>query len=231
MRFLSARCRSRGDPFVWWVSAGTRPAHRWREKTVARIVVTESVTLDGVMQGLGRPDEDTRGGFEHGGWGLPYMDATAMEIMGAGMANTEAMLVGRLTYEDFYGYWPRQTDGNPFTEVLDNVQKYVVSRQLTEPLPWRNSTLLAGEGADTVAALKKQLDGDVVVLGSGDLVRSLARADLVDEYILSIHPLVLGSGQRLFTDGSTPTSMRLVRSVPTTTGVVIATYRPTTNDT
>ncbi len=192
---------------------------------MARIVVTESVSLDGVMQGLGGPDEDTRGGFEHGGWGRPYADATAMEKMGEGMAGTTAMLFGRRTYEDFFAFWPKQTDGNPFTEVLDNTPKYVASRTLVEPLPWRNSTLLAGEAVDSVAELRETLDGDVVVLGSGVLVRSLAAAGLVDEYTLLIHPLVLGGGQRLFPDRGAFGELSLVDSVVTTTGVVIATYR------
>ena len=193
---------------------------------MARIVVTESVSLDGVMQGLGRPDEDTRGGFEHGGWGLPYVDPTAMEKMGQGMAGTTAMLFGRRTYEDFSSFWPKQTDGNPFTGMLDRTTKYVASRTLVEPLSWQNSTLLSGEAVESVAKLKQELDGDVAVLGSGVLVRSLAAAGLVDEYTLQIHPLVLGGGRRLFPDEGAFRELRLVDSVTTTTGVIIATYRP-----
>ena len=179
-----------------------------------------------MVQAPGRPDEDTRDGFEHGGWAGPYTDATAMEKMGEGMARTTAMLFGRRTYEDFFGFWPKQTDGNPFTEVLDHTPKYVASRTLVEPLPWRNSTLLPGEAVESAAELKQELDGDVVVLGSGVLVRSLAAAGLVDEYTMLIHPLVLGGGRRLFPDRGPFGGMRLVDSFATTTGVLIATYRP-----
>ncbi|MCF3130191.1 dihydrofolate reductase family protein [Streptomyces olivochromogenes] len=191
---------------------------------MARITVTESVTLDGVMQGLGRPDEDNRDGFRHGGWGPAYMDAVMMEVMGRGMAATGAMLFGRRTYLDFFGAWADRTDGNPFTQKLNGAVKYVASRSLAEPLPWQNSTLLSGDAGETVAALKKELDEDLVVLGSGELVRSLAAAGLVDRYVLSIHPLVLGSGRRLFADSAPLARFRLVESVSTGTGVVIATY-------
>jgi dihydrofolate reductase len=191
---------------------------------MARIVVTESVTLDGVMQGPGRPDEDVRGGFRHGGWGTPYMDRTMMEVMGKGMAGAGALLFGRLTYQDFFTVWAERTDGNPFTEKLNNTRKYVASRTLAGPLPWQNSTLLTGDVAQAVALLKKDLDKDVVVLGSGELARSLASDGLVDRFVLSIHPLVLGAGRRLFPDDGPLTGLRLVDSVQTTTGVVIATY-------
>ncbi|MEZ0064307.1 dihydrofolate reductase [Streptacidiphilus sp. MAP12-20] len=191
---------------------------------MAAIVVTESVTLDGVMQGLGRPDEDTRGGFRHGGWGPAYLDQVTMEVMGRGMAGTGAMLFGRRTYLDFHAAWADRTDGNPFTAKLNDTPKYVASRTLADPLPWQNSTLLSGDVTQAVALLKKELDQDVVVLGSGELVRSLAAAGLVDRYVLSIHPLVLGSGQRLFPDAGPLARLRLVESVPTTTGVIIATY-------
>ncbi|SNS32063.1 Dihydrofolate reductase [Streptosporangium subroseum] len=190
-----------------------------------RIVVTGNVTLDGVTQAPGRPDEDVRGGFEHGGWALPYDDEVKAEAMGRGMAQTGAMLFGRRTYEDFFNVWPHRTD-NPFTEFLNGVQKYVASTTLTGPLPWKNSTLLAGDAADAVAELKKLPGPDLAVIGSGELVRSLARRELVDEYVLLIHPLVLGSGRRLFPDGAPPARLRLVDSVPTPTGVIIATYRP-----
>ncbi len=188
-------------------------------------MVTNNVTLDGVMQAPGRPDEDRRGGFAHGGWALPYNDDVMGKAMGEGMARTGALLLGRRTYEDLAGFWPKQTD-NPFTEVLDNTQKYVASTTLAEPLPWANSTLLEGDAADAVAGLKQQPGKDIVVLGSGELVQALMRRNLVDEYVLLIHPLVLGSGRRLFTDGSSVNALRLVGSTTTTTGVVIATYQP-----
>ena len=191
---------------------------------MSRIVVVNNVTLDGVMQAPGRPDEDRRGGFEHGGWALPYGDEVMARAMGERMAAGGVLLLGRRTYEDFYGYWPQQAD-NPFTEVLDERRKYVASTTLGEPLPWRNSTLLHGDAAEAVAALKEQGDEDIGVLGSGELIRSLMRRNLIDEYVLLIHPLVLGTGRRLFGDGSPHTALRLVDSITTTTGVVIATYR------
>ena len=193
---------------------------------MGKVVAFTSVTLDGVMQAPGRPDEDPRDGFQHGGWGVPYADADQGRIATEGMASTGGILLGRRTYEDFYGYWPKQTDGNPFTEVLDNTRKYVASTTLTEPLPWRNSILLEGDAADAVAGLKQRLDYDLVVLGSGALVQSLRRAGLVDEYVLLIHPLVLGSGRRLFPDGGTVAALQLIDSRTTSTGVLVATYRP-----
>lgn len=190
-----------------------------------KIVAVESVTLDGVLQAPGLPDEDPRGGFEHGGWAQPYMDEVMGRVMGERMAEPGPLLLGRRTYQGFFSYWPHQTDGNPFTPVLNATQKYVVSRTSTEPLPWQNSTLLTGDAARTVAELKAQPGKDIGILGSGELVRSLMRRGLVDEFVLLIHPLVLGSGTRLFADG-VGAKLRLVDSVPTTTGVIIATYRP-----
>src|SRR5262245_49525327 len=193
---------------------------------MSKVVANISLTLDGVMQASGRPDEDTRGGFAHGGWALPYFDPIMFSVAAEGMAKMPYLLFGRRTYEDFYAVWPNRTDGNPFTEVLNNSQKYVASTTLEEPLPWQNSTLLKGDAAAAVAKLKEQSDKDFVILGSGVLVQSLMRHNLVDEYVLSIHPLVLGSGRRLFPDGSPFTVLRLVDSKTTSTGVVMATYRP-----
>ena len=189
-----------------------------------KVIVINNVTLDGVMQAPGRPDEDPRGGFEHGGWALPYNDAVMGRVMGERIAQGGALLLGRRTYEDLYAVWPNRTD-NPFTEVLNNTQKYVASTTLEEPLPWSNSTLLKGDAADAVARLKEQQGEDLGVLGSGELIKSLMRRSLVDQYLLLIHPLVLGSGRRLFTDGGAFATLRLVETVTTTTGVVIATYQ------
>jgi dihydrofolate reductase len=191
---------------------------------VGKVVVFTSLTLDGVMQAPGRPDEDPRGGFTHGGWAQPYNDPVMGAVAAEGMADTGPILLGRRTYQDFFSFWPHQTD-NPFTEVLDNSQKYVASTTLAEPLPWRNSTLLEGDAAEAVAGLKRQPGKDMVVLGSGELVQSLMRRNLVDQYVLLIHPLVLGSGRRLFPDGGAPATLRLVDTKTTTTGVVIATYQ------
>jgi dihydrofolate reductase len=188
-----------------------------------KIVVFEHVTLDGVMQAPGRPDEDRRDGFEHGGWATLW-DPVIAGVAEASMASRPALLLGRRTYEDFYGFWPQQTD-NPFTDVLNESRKYVASRTLEEPLSWQNSTLLAGEAADAVAALKNESGGDLVVLGSGELVQTLVRHGLVDEYVLLIHPLVLGSGRRLFSDIAGRTALRLVNAEASPSGVVITTYR------
>jgi dihydrofolate reductase len=190
---------------------------------MSRVVVINNVTLDGVMQAPGRADEDTRGGFEHGGWAVPY-EAMA-SLMGERSGRTGAMLFGRRTYKDFAGFWPNQSD-NPYTEVLNNARKYVASTTLEEPLPWVNSILLQGDAAEAVAQLREEEEGDLVVLGSGNLVESLMRANLVDELAVLIHPLVLGSGRRLFNDGGAFASLRLIESKTTPTGVVIAIYRP-----
>jgi dihydrofolate reductase len=190
---------------------------------MSKVVVINHLTLDGVMQAPGRADEDRRGGFEHGGWAQPNNDEVMGRVMGEGMAQGGSLLLGRRTYEAFYDFWPKQKD-NPFTEVLDNTQKYVASTTLKEPLPWVNSTLLSGDVPQAVAKLKEQPGKDIGVLGSGDLVGSLMRHNLVDRFVLMIHPLVLGTGRRLFPDGGPVATLRLVDSVMTTKGVMIATY-------
>lgn len=195
---------------------------------MGKLIVVNNISLDGVMQAPGRVDEDTRDGFAHGGWAVPYND----EIMGQTMAkrmagNTGAMLFGRRTYEALYAFWPKQTDGNPYTEHLNRVRKYVVSTTLTEPLPWQNSALIKEDRDATAGAVAKlKQDTNVSVLGSGTLLRTLIRANLVDQYLLLIHPLVLGAGRRLFADDGTFAKLRLVDSVTTTTGVIMATYEP-----
>jgi dihydrofolate reductase len=188
------------------------------------ITVFNSLTLDGVMQSPGRADEDTRGGFEHGGWAVPYSHEVLHRRASQGTPDTGALLLGRRTYEDFAAYWPNQS-GNPFTDILNNAQKYVASRTLTEPLPWQNSTLLEGDAVEAVATLKEGLGKDIVILGSGELIRSLMPHGLIDEFILLIHPLVLGAGRRLFPAEGPRADMRLVDSVVAPTGVVMATYR------
>ena len=187
-----------------------------------RIVVINSLTLDGVMQAPGRPDEDTRDGFAHGGWAVPYGDEVLAKAMGERMTADGALLLGRRTYEDLYGYWPNQP-ANPYTDTLNKTRKHVVSRTLTEPLPWQNSALVTGDVPQAVAALRAETD--LGVLGSGELVRTLMAHDLVDEYLLLVHPLVLGAGQRLFPHGVPVAELELVDSVTTTTGVVLAHYR------
>ena len=187
-----------------------------------QLVVFNSLTLDGVMQAPGGPDEDRRGGFADGGWSRPYQDEVMGSIAAEGMSRGGPLLFGRWTYESFYSYWPHQTD-NPFTEVLNRARKYVVSRTLSDPLPWENSTLLRGEGEETVRDLKNQDGPDLLVMGSGRLLQTLIRHRLVDRYVLLIHPIVLGAGRRMFRDGLR-TELRLDDVTPTTTGVIIATY-------
>jgi dihydrofolate reductase len=193
---------------------------------MSTLTVFTNLTLDGVMQAPARPDEDRRGGFEHGGWAPPYFDSVMGSVAAEGMARNGALLFGRWTYEDFANVWPNRPADDPFVKVLNESQKYVASRTLEEPLRWRNSTLLKGEASETVARLKQELDKDLTVLGSGELVQSLMRHNLVDQYVLQIHPLVLGSGRRLFADGGAFAKLRLVDTKTTTTGVIIATYQP-----
>lgn len=191
---------------------------------MGRITAFENVTLDGVMQGPGRPDEDTRGRFAHGGWMMGYQDEVMMNFAAESMAGEGAMLFGRRTYEDLLGYWTSTTEPNPFTEVLVTSQKYVVSRSSTTELRWPNSTLLTDDVVESVARLRERDEIPLTVLGSGELVRALHAAGLVDEYVLQIHPSVLGSGARLFGPGER-VDLELRRSTPTTTGVIIAQYR------
>jgi dihydrofolate reductase len=193
---------------------------------MSKLVVNTNLTLDGVMQAPSDHDEDRRGGFEHGGWAPPYFDQVMADVAAEGIAKGGALLFGRRTYEQFASFWSTQPEDNPFAAVLNERQKYVASTTLQEPLPWRNSTLLEGDAAEAVAKLKEQPGKDLVVLGSGELVQSLMEHDLVDEYVLLIHPLVLGSGRRLFTDGGASAALRLVDTKTTTTGVLIATYQP-----
>lgn len=191
---------------------------------MGKIVVITNLTLDGVMQAPGHSDEDPRGGFERGGWAAPFAAMQQAEASAA-FANMGALLFGRLTYERFYAFWPKQTD-NPFTAFLNNIPKYVASTTLEEPLPWSNSTLIRSDVAMTLEKLKQEQDKDLVVFGSGVLVQSLMRWNLVDEYALLIHPLVLGTGRRLFIDGGTPVNLRLRDVNATSNGVVVATYLP-----
>lgn len=191
---------------------------------MGKITVVNSVTLDGVMQGPARPDEDTRGGFTKGGWGIPFQDAVSGKKMGEMMAKGGgALLLGRRTYENFYSVWPKRKD-NPYTDHLNKTRKYVASRTLQEPLPWENSVLLKGDAEDAVAELKKQSGMNLGILGSGELIHSLLQRNLIDEFVLVITPIVLGEGRRLFTEGDSA-QFRLVESLPTTKGVIIATYQ------
>jgi dihydrofolate reductase len=190
------------------------------------LIVNEFLSLDGVMQAPGAPDEDRSGGFEHGGWQLPYLDEAAGKAISEGMTTAGGFLLGRRTYELFAGFWPSQPDDDPIAATLNKLPKYVASTTLQEPLAWRNTTLLQGNVAEAVATLKQQPGKDLHVIGSGELAQTLMRHDLVNEYRLMLHPLVLGSGRRLFRDGNPRAALRLVDSTTTATGVLMLTYRP-----
>lgn len=164
-----------------------------------KLVVIEFLSLDGVMQAPGAPDEDTEGGFQHGGWQRPYFDDVLGTYAAEGMAQTEAYLFGRKTYETMAGYWPTAPADDPYAGHLNSAAKYVASRTLQDA-EWQNSTLIAGDVAEEVAKLKEQPGKNIAVLGSGDLVQTLIANDLVDEYSLTVFPIVLGGGKRLFRD-------------------------------
>ncbi|WP_439681089.1 dihydrofolate reductase family protein [Embleya sp. MST-111070] len=182
------------------------------------------VTLDGVVQGLGRPDEDTRGGFTHGGWGPRYNDEVMGRALAEGMAAPGDMLFGRRTWQDFLRAWGERADDNPFTAHMNAATKYVVSRTLEDASAWPNSVLLRGDAVDAVRELKSRPGSDLAINGSASLVRSLHAAALIDRYTLLIHPLTLGCGARLFEDTAPPTDFELTGSVVTPKGVIIAHY-------
>ncbi|NYE96404.1 dihydrofolate reductase [Psychromicrobium silvestre] len=185
--------------------------------------VVNNISLDGVTQAPGSPDEDTRNGFRYGGWSAAYNDEILSRTMSKGMAGEGAMLFGRRTYQNFASYWPFQGD-NPFTVYMNRVQKFVASNGLNEPLPWANSVLLSGDTLQAIAELKASEGPDLTVIGSGELVRSLLAARLVDKLTLVIHPLLLGNGHRLFDERPERQNFRLVESTPTSTGVIIGEY-------
>ena len=168
------------------------------EGALPRIIVSEFLTLDGVMQAPGAPDEDRRGGFKHGGWQLGYFDPLFGKTMMETFAEAGGMLLGRFTYETFAAHWPKQPAEDPVAPAMNAFRKYVASRSLREPLSWQNSTLLKGDVAGEVAKLKQQPGKDLLVIGSGELAQTLMKHRLVDEYRLMIHPLVMGTGKRLF---------------------------------
>jgi dihydrofolate reductase len=198
---------------------------------MARIIVMNHVTLDGVMQGPARADEDTSDGFTHGGWATRSIgdDDAGGKAMGERMAaggGLTAWVFGRRTYEQLLASWNAQ--GGPFKDALNNTPKYVASATATEPLPWPNSTLLRGDATGAVRALKDEADGVLGIMGSGVLTASLLAADLIDEYLLMIHPLVLGTGRRQF-PGGVHASLRLTGSTTSAAGVIIATYEPSSD--
>jgi dihydrofolate reductase len=193
---------------------------------MAKVVLSTFLSLDGVMQAPGGPDEDRSGGFEHGGWQMPYFDDIAGQAVSEGFATSGGMLLGRKTYDIFAAYWPNQPDDDQIAGAMNAMPKYVASTTLQEPLDWSNSTLLKGDIAEEVTKLKKQPGKDLQVIGSGDFAQTLMQNDLVDEYRLMVHPVVLGNGKRLFRDGSKKIPLRLIDSTTSSTGVLILIYQP-----
>jgi dihydrofolate reductase len=192
---------------------------------MTRVVVSEFLTLDGVMQAPGGPDEDRVGDFRHGGWQMPYLDEVAGEAVTTGIEASGGFLLGRRTYQIFAAFWPDQPAEDPIAAALNGLPKHVASTTLEEPLKWSNSTLIRGDVAEAVAKLKQPPGKDLVVIGSGLLAQTLMQRDLVDEYQLMIHPVVLGTGKRLFGAGGGKIPLKLVDTKTTGTGVLILTYR------
>ncbi len=197
---------------------------------MGKLVVTEFMTLDGVAQAPGGPDEDREGGFAHGGWQAPVSDPEAAEVKFERARTMDALLLGRKTYEIFAGYWPTAPKESPFTDLLNAVPKFVASRTLAGPLAWQGSTLIADDLTGRISALKGEHD-ETHVIGSLHLVQSLLRGGLVDELDLWVYPLVLGTGKQVFAGGATPTALRLVGSTTYPSGTLHLTYeaagRPT----
>jgi dihydrofolate reductase len=192
-----------------------------------KVVAVEWMTLDGVVQAPGAPDEDTSGDFQHGGWHLPYFDDLSRGWVVQGYAEAGGFLFGRRTYENLAAYWPNASEEEQvIAEPLNTKPKYVASRTLTEPLGWQHSTLLTGDVAQAVLALRQQDGDDLHLIGSSQLVQTLIAHDLVDELRLMIDPLVVGGGKRIFRDDGARRPLRLLDCKVTTTGAILATYQP-----
>jgi dihydrofolate reductase len=192
-----------------------------------KVIADEWMTLDGVIQAPGQADEDTSGGFQHGGWHVGYFDDLAQRWVVEGVVKAGGFLLGRRTYAIFAAHWPNASEEEQvLAEPLNTKPKYVASRTLTEPLAWQNSTVLQGDVAEAVAALKQEDGEDLHVVGSSQLVQTLFERDLVDEFRVMIDPVVVGGGKRLFRDDGALRPLRLLDSQVTTTGVIIATYAP-----
>lgn len=191
-----------------------------------KLVVSTFLSMDGVMQGPGQPDEDRSNGFDHGGWQFPYADDDMGAIVVESFAAMDALLLGRRTYDILAGYWPTKTDpADPIATRLNQAPKYVVSTTL-DTVEWHNSHLVKGDVAAGIRELKRQPGNELVVIGSGDLAQTLMAHDLVDEYRLWYFPVVLGDGKRLFAAGCLPTALQHLSTQHTSSGSVLLTYRP-----
>jgi len=188
------------------------------------LIVSTFLTLDGVMQAPGGPGEDDSGGFAQGGWSVNYWDDQMGQVMGDYMSRPFDLLLGRRTYDIFAAHWPHRAD-DPGAKPLNDATKYVVSRS-RPTLEWSNSVLIEGDAAEGVAELKRGDGPELQVHGSGNLIQTLLRHSLIDEFRLWVFPVVIGSGKRLFADGTIPAALKLVTSTVSTTGVVIGTYVP-----
>ena len=194
-----------------------------------KLILGEFLTLDGVMQAPGQSDEDTEGDFTHGGWQMSYFDEIFGQTIMEAFAATDALLLGRKTYEIFAAHWPNQPEDDPIAPTMNAFDKYVVSNTL-EQATWVNSTIIRGDVPGEIERLKEQQGKNIQVIGSGELAQTLIEHDLIDEYSLMIHPLILGTGKRLFREGTPSRRLRLVDSKPTSTGVLILTYVPEPSD-
>ena len=191
-----------------------------------KIIVGTFLSLDGVMQAPGGSLEDTEGGFKHGGWQIPYFDADAGKIMNASFAETYGLLLGRVTYQIFAAYWPHASAEEPLAEQMNSMPKFVASTTL-DKVEWSNSTLIKRNIAEEIAKLKQVSGaGHLMVVGSGKLAQTLMQHNLVDEYTLWIHPVMLGSGKRLFSEGIAKTALKLVETKTTGSGIAILRYLP-----
>jgi len=193
---------------------------------MAKIVVSEFLTLDGVMQAPGGKEEDTSGGFDKGGWQLGYPDEGFGNVVMEGFERADGLLLGRRTYDIFAGYWPKQAADDPVAKYMNRFHKYVASTTLTEPLSWENSTLLKGDVPTAVNELRSKPGKDIQVIGSGGLAQTLIANNLVDEYKLMVYPFVFGKGKKLFREGTEGPQLKLADSTATDGGVVILTYVP-----
>jgi dihydrofolate reductase len=189
-----------------------------------KLVVGTFLTLDGVMQAPGAPEEDQRGGFEHGGWLVPFFDDMMGEVMVDWIRKADGLLLGRRTYEIFAAHWPYVTGDDPIAVKFNSVRKHIVSRTL-DRVEWNNSTLVKGDVVEAIRRLKGEPGSELQVHGSGELIQTLLKDHLIDEFRLWIFPVLLGTGKRLFAAGTVPARLELVETKTSSTGVVLQVHR------